>query len=123
VIATALREAQLDVPYFANGLEWQGGDRWRLLFPHWVDNCRVANANCKCSHGDTQAPAPCVAIGDGRSDFCMSARADYVIAKGTLARHCQDRGVIHATFHDFEDVIAHLAAWLATNRAMVFERT
>ena len=53
-------------------------------------------------------------IGDGRSDFCMSTRADYVIAKGALADYCRTRGQPHATFADFDDVTAHLAAWLAT---------
>jgi len=33
-----------------------------------------------------------VVIGDGRSDFCMSAAADYVIAKGALARHRRASG-------------------------------
>ncbi len=113
-IAAALQKARLDVPFFANGLEWQGRDRWRLAFPHWRDGCRVGGANCKCSHGERSAGRPRVVIGDGRSDFCMSARADYVIAKGALARHCRGRDQPHATFGDFKDVTAHLAAWLAT---------
>ncbi len=53
-------------------------------------------------------------IGDGRSDFCMSTRADFVIAKGALADYCSSRGQPHATFTDFHDVTAHLVAWLTT---------
>ena len=34
VVGAALQEAGLSVPFFANKLEWQGGDRWRLAFPH-----------------------------------------------------------------------------------------
>lgn len=113
VVGAALENAQLEVPYFANRLEWQGGDRWRLAFPHWRSDCSVGGANCKCSHGKG-LPGPRVVIGDGRSDFCMSTRADYVIAKGTLADYCRSRGRPHATFTDFDDVTAHLAAWLAT---------
>jgi 2-hydroxy-3-keto-5-methylthiopentenyl-1-phosphate phosphatase len=114
VVGAALRNARLAVPFFANSLEWQGGDRWRLAFPHAQDDCRVGSANCKCSHGE-RLPGPRVVIGDGRSDFCMSARADYVIAKGTLADHCRSRGRPHATFTDFDQVTVHLAAWLATS--------
>ena len=78
-------------------------------------DCRVNSANCKCAHGE-RLPGPRVVIGDGRSDFCMSTRADFVIAKGALADYCRSRGQPHATFTDFDDVTAQLAAWLATAR-------
>jgi 2-hydroxy-3-keto-5-methylthiopentenyl-1-phosphate phosphatase len=113
VVGTALRNAKLSVPFFANRLEWKGGDRWRLAFPHSRSDCRVSSANCKCAHAE-RLSGPRVVIGDGRSDFCMSTRADYVIAKGTLADYCRSRGHPHATFTDFDDVTAHLAAWLET---------
>ena len=115
VIGAALEQADLTVPFFANRLEWQGGDRWRLTFPHWQRGCRVAGANCKCSHG-LRARGARVVIGDGRSDFCMSAGADYVIAKGALARHCRSLGRSHTTFSVFDEVTAHLSGWLATTR-------
>jgi 2-hydroxy-3-keto-5-methylthiopentenyl-1-phosphate phosphatase len=114
VVGAALKNAQIEVPFFANKLEWQGGDRWRLAFPHWRTDCHVGGANCKCSHGE-QLPGLRVVIGDGRSDFCVSTRADYVIAKGMLADYCRSRGQPHATFTDFDDVTAHLATWLATS--------
>ena len=88
VVSAALRRARLSVPSFANKLEWHGGDRWRLVFPHIDSNCRVGSANCKCSHAEWSLLLPHVVIGDSRSDFCMSTRADYVIAKGTLADYC-----------------------------------
>ena len=52
-------------------------------------------------------------IGDGRSDFCMSMRADFIIAKGSLADYCRARGQPHASFANFNEVIARLSAWLA----------
>jgi 2-hydroxy-3-keto-5-methylthiopentenyl-1-phosphate phosphatase len=113
VIGTALKKAGLSVPYFANRLEWRGGDRWRLSFPHSQAGCRVGSANCKCSHGQWLA-TPRIVVGDGRSDFCMASRADFVIAKGALARHCRKNGLEHATFGDFDEVTVHLAEWLAT---------
>jgi 2-hydroxy-3-keto-5-methylthiopentenyl-1-phosphate phosphatase len=117
VIGAALRAARLAVPYFANRLEWAGGDRWRLSFPFSRSECRVGSANCKCSHGALLA-APCVVVGDGRSDFCMSTRADFVIAKGALAEYCRMRGQPHAVFADFEDVVAHFTAWSASVEPM-----
>lgn len=113
VVGAVLRSARLEVPYFANRLEWQGDDRWRLAFPHAQGDCRVNGANCKCSHGE-RLPTLRVVVGDGRSDFCVSTRADFVIAKGMLADYCRDRRQPHATFTDFDDVTAQLATWLAT---------
>jgi 2,3-diketo-5-methylthio-1-phosphopentane phosphatase len=113
VVSAALRRARLSVPFFANKLEWQGGDRWRLAFPHAQSDCRVSGANCKCSHAQRPYQSPRVVVGDGRSDFCMSAGADYVIAKGTLADHCRSCGQAYAPFANFHDVTARLSAWLA----------
>lgn len=112
VVRTLLEAEGLPLRFFANRLEWQGGDRWRLGFPYSRVECRSRSGNCKCSHGVDQ-PRACVVIGDGRSDFCMAERADYVIAKGPLAQFCRERGLQHASFHTFDDVRARLARWLA----------
>ena len=114
VIRMALSNAGLSVPFFANRLEWQGGDRWRLGFPHAQRDCRIVSANCKCSHAEWSSLRPHVVIGDGRSDFCMATRADYVIAKGALADYCRSRGQEHALFADFSEATAHLSAWLGS---------
>jgi 2-hydroxy-3-keto-5-methylthiopentenyl-1-phosphate phosphatase len=115
VIRAVLASERLAVPFFANKLEWCGGDRWRLAFPHAQSRCRVTSANCKCSHGIEGAVGKVVAVGDGRSDFCMSTRANFVIAKGALARFCRDRNLAHAEFEDFEEAGTHLARWLAVD--------
>ncbi|SRR5581483_8697872 len=113
VVGAALRHARLSVPFYANRLEWQGGDRWRLGFPFARSDCRVSGANCKCSHAQRAHAGPRILVGDGRSDFCMSTRADFVIAKGSLAVHCKSRRQPHAVFADFDDVTRLLAQWLA----------
>jgi 2,3-diketo-5-methylthio-1-phosphopentane phosphatase len=113
VVEAALASAGLSVPFFANKLEWQGGNRWRLGLPHARSDCRVAAANCKCSHAQHRYLRSSVVVGDGKSDFCMSTRVDYVIAKGRLADYCRGRGQLHATFTDFSDVTARLSEWLA----------
>jgi 2,3-diketo-5-methylthio-1-phosphopentane phosphatase len=113
VVSVALQRAGLSVPFFANKLEWQGGDRWRLAFPHAQSDCRVDSANCKCSHAQWSLLTPHVVVGDGRSDFCMSTRADYVIAKGRLANYCRSRGQVYASFANFNEATTRLTAWLA----------
>jgi len=112
VVGAVLASAGLAVPFFANKLEWQGGDRWRLAFPYACSCCRVEAANCKCSHAQSPQQHPWAVVGDGRSDFCMATRAEHVIAKGSLADYCRRRNLPHATFADFYDVTAALSAWL-----------
>jgi 2-hydroxy-3-keto-5-methylthiopentenyl-1-phosphate phosphatase len=116
VVQAVLAAAGLPILFFANKLEWRGGDRWRLGFPHSQTTCLVGGANCKCSHGFKRTSRKTVVIGDGRSDFCMSTRADLVIAKGTLARFCRSRALPYRTFTDLQEARAHLAAWLQLDR-------
>jgi 2,3-diketo-5-methylthio-1-phosphopentane phosphatase len=111
VVRTVLRRARLPIRFFANTLQWQGGDRWRLAMPHSRRDCRTDAANCKCAHG-TWDDGLSIVIGDGRSDFCMSVRAGYVIAKGALADFCRARRLPHAPFRDFDDATLSLAEWL-----------
>ena len=119
VVEGTLMRAGLAVPFFANRLEWQGGDRWRLALPHARAGCRSDAANCKCAHGQPLQSLFRVVVGDGRSDFCASTAADYVIARGALADLCRRAGKLHATFDDFYDVTMHLAAWFARRHGAV----
>lgn len=113
VVRAALNSARLAVPFFANKLEWKGGDRWRLALPHFQSRCRVSSANCKCSHTQWSQTRLHVVIGDGRSDFCMSLRADYVLAKGALASYCRENGTPYALYENFHEATAKLSSWLA----------
>jgi len=45
-----------------------------------------------------------VFVGDGRSDFCISGRADIVFAKGVLADHVTQQKQPHLPFVTFDDV-------------------
>jgi 2-hydroxy-3-keto-5-methylthiopentenyl-1-phosphate phosphatase len=113
VVEGTLIRAGLAVPFFANRLEWQGEQRWRLRLPFARADCRSDAANCKCSHAQSLCSRPRVVVGDGRSDFCAATSADYVIARGPLVDHCRSTGKRHATFDSFAEVTKHLAAWLA----------
>jgi 2-hydroxy-3-keto-5-methylthiopentenyl-1-phosphate phosphatase len=102
VVSAVLRSAHLSVPSFTNKLQWQDGDRWRLAFWYARGECRICSANCKYSHAQWSVLQPHAVIGDGRSDFCMSMRADYVIAKRTLANKRRARELAHASFADLQ---------------------
>jgi 2,3-diketo-5-methylthio-1-phosphopentane phosphatase len=111
-IRTVLDRAGLNLPYFANHLQWRGGDRWRLAFPHANGTCATLSGNCKCSFAEGQPRALTIMVGDGRSDFCVAGRADLVLAKGALLQHCRANDLPHYGFDSFEEATALLARWL-----------
>lgn len=116
-IRTVLDRADIDVPYFANHLQWLGGDRWRLTFPHAKDTCTTLAGNCKCSfaegrHRETSIREITIMVGDGRSDFCVAERADLVLAKGSLREHCRKKDLPHYQFENFDEAAALLTRWL-----------
>jgi 2-hydroxy-3-keto-5-methylthiopentenyl-1-phosphate phosphatase len=117
-IRTVLDRADIDIPYFANHLQWRGGDRWKLTFPHAKDTCSTLAGNCKCAFAEGQPRALNILIGDGRSDFCLADRADLVLAKGSLLERCREADLPHYGFETFEEATALLARWLDARDSM-----
>jgi 2-hydroxy-3-keto-5-methylthiopentenyl-1-phosphate phosphatase len=126
-IRTVLDRAGINLPYFANHLQWLGGDRWRLAFPHAKGTCATLAGNCKCSFaegrpgvtkggvtkaGESNIRDITIMVGDGRSDFCVAERADLVLAKGSLRKHCRAKELPHYGFETFDEAAALLARWL-----------
>jgi 2,3-diketo-5-methylthio-1-phosphopentane phosphatase len=116
VIERVLRRAGHDVPFYANHLERHGTNRWRVTFPSARSDCRALAGNCKCAFTEPYSSSVKVVIGDGRSDFCVSAQADLVFAKGTLLELCRTSGTAHYAFADFFDVTEKLGMWLRSGR-------
>jgi 2-hydroxy-3-keto-5-methylthiopentenyl-1-phosphate phosphatase len=112
-IELLLRKAGLDVPYYANRLEFLGGNRWKLAFPHAQPDCSMVAGNCKCQFTEAFPAATQIMIGDGRSDFCISRRVDLVLAKGALAKHCEANDLPHYVIKDFRDATRLLKRWLS----------
>jgi 2,3-diketo-5-methylthio-1-phosphopentane phosphatase len=116
-VGSVLARAGLDLPYFANRLEWLGEDRWKLSFPHARSDCRALSGNCKCQFAEAATGLARIVVGDGRSDFCVAGRADLVLAKGALARHCQSDDLPHFAFESFAQATALLARWVEESQA------
>jgi 2-hydroxy-3-keto-5-methylthiopentenyl-1-phosphate phosphatase len=116
IVRHVLRAAGLELPFFANRLQWLGGERWRLDFPHARSDCAASLGNCKCGHRRQGGGRSIeVAVGDGRSDFCIARRSHLVLAKGQLAAHCRSESIPHWPIADFSEASAALAGWLARN--------
>jgi 2-hydroxy-3-keto-5-methylthiopentenyl-1-phosphate phosphatase len=111
-VNAVLKRHELQLPAYANRLEWRGGDRWRLRFPHARSDCRALSGNCKCWFTESDRFDLRIVIGDGRSDFCMARRADLVLAKDALLPFCREAGLPVRAFSDFEAAAGILAGWL-----------
>jgi 2,3-diketo-5-methylthio-1-phosphopentane phosphatase len=94
----------------ANRLVQTGERSWRLESPWASARCARASGNCKCERlAEQQAVHGRVLyVGDSTSDFCVSGRADFVLAKYKLIAHCESRGIAHAPFEHFSQATALL---------------
>lgn len=108
------------LPVLANRLVSTGARSWRLESPHASPRCERASGNCKCARlAEQRTPRTRVLyVGDGASDFCVSGKADFVLAKDRLIDHCQVHGIAHAPFSHFGDVLGTLAALVADAAAV-----
>jgi 2-hydroxy-3-keto-5-methylthiopentenyl-1-phosphate phosphatase len=115
-IARILRRHGLaHLPVLANALQARPARRYGLEFPHGGRDCAAGAGHCKCatSRRDPAFTGPTIVIGDGRSDFCVAASADFVFAKDALIGHCRDHGIPHRAFASFADIVPVLAQMAA----------
>jgi len=99
------------LPFVSNVLAGQASRR-TLRQPWRREGCAAGSGVCKCAVAETD-DRPLVFIGDGRSDFCLSGRADILFAKGELAAYAAGRDRPFHPFETFNDVTAVLQARLA----------
>lgn len=97
------RHGLADLEVIANHLVPTGERSWRLDSPWASHRCTRASGNCKCERlAEQQAVHGRVLyIGDSTSDFCVSGKADFVLAKYKLIAYCESQGIAHARFEDF----------------------
>ena len=98
------------LPVVANRLVGRPG-AWRLEQPWTRAGCAAGSGVCKCDvTGPWTGDRPTtIYVGDGRSDFCVSGRADLLFAKGALADYAAARGQAFLPFETFHDVTRALA--------------
>ena len=96
---------RLDV--VANRLLEGTASRWRLAQPFGAADC--GSGVCKCMAVDALGGGETIVfVGDGRSDFCVSAKADLLFATGRLQAHCRAQHISFIPFTSFTDVLAAL---------------
>jgi len=111
VVETVLRRHGLShIPYFANHVIWKTEENPALEFPNAVPACESGAGTCKCAITGVgrKRAIPSVYVGDGRSDFCVTAKMDRVYAKGALQDWCESQGISYHPFESLKDVAEHL---------------
>jgi len=79
----------------------------KAVFPNTERQC--LSGTCKCSVVENSSEGrPIILIGDGRSDFCLARKAEYVFSKGRLSEFCSDNGLRYKAFEDFSDVAQYI---------------
>lgn len=102
------------VPIAATYMIRNGRNHWMLGCPFSEPDCSTGAATCKCAvarEGRSSA-APVLVIGDGRSDFCVASKADFVFARGALLEFCRAQALPHAAVANFAEARQQLAALL-----------
>jgi len=107
------RLARLTV--ISNRLAGVAGKR-RLEQPHRRAGCAGGGGVCKCEAVKPGPSRAMVYVGDGRSDFCVSGRADILFAKGSLATYAAALNRPHHVFDTFHDVTTQLDGMVAAAR-------
>lgn len=93
------------LPIIANKLTQCSDRSWQLAFPYAQKDCISQSGTCKCNVAQHPPQHRVLLIGDGRSDFCLAAQADYVFAKKSLIKHCQDKHIPHRAFENLSELI------------------
>ena len=109
------REGLGRVPVFANVRAGQAG-AGALEQPWMRAGCAGGSGVCKCEvvrTTATETQGPVVFVGDGRSDFCVSAKVDILFAKHRLAEYAAARGAEFLPYETFADVTATLNGFAA----------
>lgn len=119
-IARILQRHGLDhIAVTANRLAGAPGAR-RLEQPYAQSACQAGSGVCKCAvtglRGRGADSPQTIFVGDGRSDFCVAGRADWVFARDKLAAHMGERGWFYTPFSSFHDVAAALRESLRERR-------
>ncbi len=105
------------LPVRANRLIQRGPRRYTLGHPHRVQGCQARAGTCKCTRAKSECAGHLtVLIGDGRSDFCVSHRADIVFAKKRLLTYAGENGIEAFEYSSFEDIQAVMNDLLYSRR-------
>jgi HAD superfamily phosphoserine phosphatase-like hydrolase len=105
IIGPALERAGVDVPLFANDVDFDAAG-WRMTF---IDDSALGHDKAARVRA-ASAGARTVYVGDGISDFEGALAADVRFAKKgrALERYCRERGLECTSFSSFDEIATAL---------------
>ncbi len=100
-----------DIPVIANRLTISPENEYQLNSPWSSDKCTSGAGVCKCRFV-SEEKSQRLYVGDGRSDFCVSNKPEFVFAKGNLASYCKKNSIPYTPYQSFFDVTEGLKSLL-----------
>ncbi|MCB9210128.1 MAG: MtnX-like HAD-IB family phosphatase [Ignavibacteriales bacterium] len=99
------RENFSDLSIYCNKLIFDADGKLCPQFPYTDEECNKC-ANCKRNHiiNSSSDDDITIYIGDGWSDTCAAEHCDFIFAKRSLLKYCEQNGVPYFQFEDFSDV-------------------
>ena len=99
------RENFSDLKIYCNKLTIDAGNNLIPSFPYTDEECAKC-ANCKRNHilNSSDEEDITIYIGDGWSDTCAAEHCDYIFAKRSLLKYCEQNGLPYYPFNTFKDV-------------------
>ena len=101
------REGMGDLPIVANRLLPAGRAAGSWKRPGRGRTAPAPTASAASSPG-SKPRKRVLYVGDGSSDFCVSGKAEHVLAKAKLLDHCRANGIVHSAFVDFDEALSRL---------------
>ena len=95
------------IPVIANRLTITPQNLYQLDSPWSSEQCRSGAGVCKCRFV-SEEKAQRIYVGDGRSDFCVSDKPEFVLAKGNLISYCKKNDISYIPYQNFYDVMGEL---------------
>jgi 2-hydroxy-3-keto-5-methylthiopentenyl-1-phosphate phosphatase len=94
-----------DMRVYANSLG-HNSNGYEMAFSYFREDCRSRSGICKCRiMEELSSPEGInILIGDGRSDFCVAAKADLIFAKSSLSEFCTREKIPYIEHKEFEDI-------------------
>ncbi|MBF0544330.1 MAG: MtnX-like HAD-IB family phosphatase [Candidatus Riflebacteria bacterium] len=110
------------IPIISNQLDYLGNKRFSLSFPNFSNDCQVSSGVCKCHVANNfkaqSSRSTLVFFGDGRSDFCLSQKADLVFARSSLLTYCKQKEICHLPCENFESAFSSLERYFSFPNAV-----
>ena len=102
---------------YTNKLQFTENNRMIPSFPHMDEECKIC-ANCKRNHilNNSSDDDITIYIGDGLSDTCPVQYTDFIFAKRSLLKFCENNRISYYPFNNFYDVIPKVEKLLNKRR-------